>query len=437
MAQYFGTDGIRGVANEELTAEIAFKAGNALAYLRDGATVVIGADTRVSGDMLMLALSTGLTVGGARAVYLGVMPTAGVAYLTRSLGADYGVVISASHNPKEYNGIKIFGADGYKLGDAREAEVESCFNKSKIVTPERAGKFQVLGDAEQSYADYLRSTVRVSLDGMKIALDCANGAAYRIAPALFRSLGAEVVCRGDEGDGMKINDGCGSLHPEGLIALVGESGADAGFAYDGDSDRLVAVDERGEIVDGDELLYALAMDYKRRGKLLPPKAVGTSHTNMGIQFAFEREGVEMLRSDIGDKYVMEMMKKTGSKVGGEQSGHIIMDDLSTTGDGILSSLQIAAIMKECGKKASELCTVKKFPQANLNVRVKDKVRALGSEKLAEKLEEERERLKGRGRIIVRASGTENVIRIFAETESREEADGAAGRIAETVAALEE
>ena len=437
MGRLFGTDGIRGVANEGLTPEVAMQCGNALSALKSKAVIVIGRDTRSSGDMLALSLAGGATSGGATVIDLGIVPTAGVAYLTRKLNADYGVVISASHNPNEYNGIKVFDKNGFKLSEKDEAEIENLMRFHKYAAPSDIGRYIYDRLSVREYEDYLVESSEIDLSGLKVVLDCSNGASYRIAPEVFKRLGATVTALSCGSSGCDINLECGSLHPERLRLAVLEHKADAGFAYDGDSDRLIAVDEKGNIVDGDMLIYILAVHLKERDLLRGNRAVGTAHTNLGVQRALEQKGIALLRSDIGDKYVIAMMNKYDCMIGGEQSGHIILRHYSTTGDGILTSVQVANLIKRAGKPLSALNEVRLFPQHNINVPVGDKVRILNNEELGDELEREREALRGRGRVVLRASGTEELIRVFAESEDRELAVSTAERLAEFVRQLDE
>lgn len=435
MEGYFGTDGIRGIANEFLTGELASRAGNAVAQLRERPLILVGRDTRISWDMLALAFSSGAIAAGATVFDLGVIPTAGVAYCTRLLNADFGVVISASHNPPAFNGIKLFDRRGFKLSEETERLIEHNMNAPFLAENARIGKYV----QKYQFADLYVSDLAargVPLEGMKVVLDCANGGAYKVAPTVFRRLGAAVTAINTGKSGFDINENAGALHPEVLAEAVREEKADVGFAYDGDADRLIAADERGEIVDGDRILYLLACDYREKGRLDNQLVIGTSHTNMGVQVALKALGIELMRSDVGDKYVIEMMEKTGAVLGGEQSGHIILGDIATTGDGILTSVRIAALLKEKREPFSALSSVALFPQANLNVRVRDKLRVLNDESLAGILAEEREALAGDGRIIIRASGTEPVIRILVETASRGQSDAVARRIARAVEELE-
>ncbi len=431
MKRYFGTDGIRGIANQDLTADIAYKCGNALTVLKKYPTVVIGRDTRQSGDMLALSVASGVTAGGGNVLDVGIMPTAAIAYLTKYFGASYGVVISASHNPPEYNGIKVFGSDGYKLLEDDEAAIEDCFTKGNYVTHPNLGKYKRIDYGSDIYVDYLRKTCPEGLNGLKVVLDCCNGAAYQVAPQVFKELGADVRVYNSENTGLRINVGCGSLHPEGLTQKVVEKGCDVGFAFDGDSDRLLAVDENGNQINGDQIIYLVATNLLKEGKLKENIAVGTHHTNMGIQKALEAKGIKLLRADIGDKYVMELMLKTGAVIGGEQSGHIIMTEFATTGDGILAAIQVARLLL-AGKKISECLDVKLYPQVNINVSVKDKIRVMNNEELAEFINKCREEIKSIGRILVRASGTEPRIRVMVECEDLSIAERIANEIVEKV-----
>lgn len=435
MGGYFGTDGIRGIANEFLTGELAFRVGNAVARLESRPLILVGRDTRISCDMLALSFASGALSAGATVFDLGVIPTAGVAYCTKLLNADFGVVISASHNPAVFNGIKLFDRRGYKLSEECEQAIEHNMNAFRLVENARIGKyFQKFQFTDLYVSDIVASGK--PLERLKVVLDCANGGAYKVAPAVFKRLGAEVTAINTGKSGFDINDNAGALHPETLASIVREESADVGFAYDGDADRVIAADESGEIVDGDRILYLLAKDYNRKGKLANRLVVGTSHTNVGIQIALKKEKIELIRSDVGDKYVIEMMKKTGAILGGEQSGHIILGDLATTGDGILTSVRVAALLKETDESLSSLAKVDLFPQANLNIRVKDKLRVLNDESLAICLADERERLGESGRIVVRASGTESVVRVLAETADREQSDRIARRIANAIEELE-
>lgn len=434
MRRFFGTDGIRGVANQDLTADIAYKCGNALSTLSRYPTVVIGRDTRLSGDMLTLAVASGVTAGGGNVIDVGIMPTAAIAYLTKYFGAKYGVVISASHNAPEYNGIKVFGSTGYKLSEEEEEEIEDSFTKGLFVAHPNLGKYKRVDYGADIYVDYLRKTCPEGLNGLKVVLDCCNGAAYQIAPQIFKELGAEVRVYNSENTGLRINVDCGSLHPEGLVAKVREKGFDIGFAFDGDSDRLLAVDEEGNTIDGDQIIYLLGTKMKAENRLVGDMVVGTHHTNMGVQRALEKKGIKLLRSDIGDKYVMELMQKEGAVIGGEQSGHIIISEYATTGDGILSAIQLARLIMQGGKISKQL-DFKLFPQVNVNLIVKDKIRVMNNEGLAEFIDNCRDKLKMRGRVLVRASGTEPKIRVMVECEDLALAEQLANEISERVKSI--
>jgi phosphoglucosamine mutase len=435
MANYFGTDGIRGIVNEGLTSEIAYKCGNALCSIKKKPMVIIGRDTRRSGDMIKLSIASGITTGGGNVIDMGIIPTAAVAYLTKFYKADFGVVISASHNPKEFNGIKIFGCDGYKIGEELEEKIEYYFNLPVLAKPDKLGCYKADSTGKKLYENYLINSTPKRLDGLKVVLDCANGAGSEVAVSVFEHLGAMAISINTDLSGDKINENCGSLHIESLKKSVIDNKAAAGFAYDGDSDRLICCDETGNVVDGDKLIFIFASEYGKNNKLIPNSVVGTSHTNMGIEKALKNKNINLLRSDIGDKYVMELMLKTGSIIGGEQSGHIIFSECATTGDGILSSLQLASMLSE--NKLSDLAKVKLFPQTNINVKVKDKLRVLGSEHLAEEIEKQRLKLGNKGRIVVRASGTEPLIRVFSETEDQQLCDETAKAVEKVIKLIEE
>ena len=413
---YFGTDGIRGVANVELTCSLALSAGNALASLKKNCRVLIGMDTRVSGDMLLHAVATGVMQGGGDVLDVGVMPTAGIAYLTRYYKADYGVVISASHNPAEYNGIKVFDSEGYKLGDKRERDLEQRMAQPHVAKSIATGKYIFMHDAAADYVRFLATQIE-GLKGLRVLVDCSNGAAGRVAKSVFEQVGASVVVINTSNAGIDINENVGALYAANLSDKVRDGGFDVGFAYDGDADRLIAVDENGNVVDGDHLLYVLACDAKKKGTLDTGAVVGTHHTNMGVQEALEKHGIKLVRADIGDKYVLEQMLKDGSPLGAEQSGHIILGKRTTTGDGILASLVIAQIIADSGKTLSQLDDAEGYAQANINVPVSDKLRIINSEAVAAEVGKVYEQLKGQGRVLLRASGTEPKIRIMVECKS--------------------
>ena len=424
---YFGTDGIRGVANLDLTCPIAHSVGNALASCKKNCRVLIGMDTRVSGDMLLHAVATGVMQGGGDVLDVGVMPTAGIAYLTRYYKADYGVVISASHNPAEYNGIKVFDSEGYKLGDKRERELELKMAHPHVVKAIATGKYMFMHDSATDYAGFLVSQID-GLKGLRVLVDCSNGAAGRVAKSVFEQAGASVVVINTSAAGIDINENVGALYASNLSDKVRNGGFDVGFAYDGDADRLMAVDEKGNVVDGDHLLYILACDAKSKGTLDTGTVVGTHHTNMGVQDALEKKGIKLVRADIGDKYVLEQMLKDGSSLGAEQSGHIILGKRTTTGDGILASLVIAQIMADSGKTLSELDEAKGYAQVNINVPVTDKLRIINSEAVTHEVGKVYEELAEQGRVLLRASGTEPKIRIMVECKSESKAKTLAKRL---------
>ncbi len=419
MGLFFGTDGLRGIVNEDLSFDIAYKCGNALSTLKESPTVLIGADTRISGEYLTLAVASGVMAGGGNVVDLGLVPTAGVAYLTRALGADYGVVISASHNPKEYNGIKIFDSQGYKLGDKEEERVERCFIHEKVNGFPHIGRFKKEPNLVKKYEKFLLSSSENSLKGLTVVLDGANGAASRIAPSVFRKLGAKVVASNCSEDGLKINERCGALYPETLVGRVKRYKADLGFAFDGDADRLMVVDDKGNVIDGDMIIYMLAKYFKKYGRLSGDIVVGTSHTNMAIEVALKEHGVGFIRTDIGDKYVLAKLVEKNLSLGGEQSGHIILKDLHTTGDGILSAIAVANMLLAEKATISDLLDVKLYPQVNLNIPVDDKLKIMNSQVLAMEVARLQNTLGGKGRVMVRASGTEPKIRVMVESENKD------------------
>ncbi len=418
MGLYFGTDGLRGITPSELSFDVAYKCGNALSSLKNSPTVLIGRDTRVSGEYLTLAVASGVLSGGGNVIDLGVIPTAGVAYLARTLGADYGVVISASHNPKEYNGVKVFDGNGYKLGDKEEERIERCFIRNKINDFPAIGRFKAEPNYFKKYEEFLISSSSHSLKGLTVVLDGANGAACRIAPAVFRKLGAWVVASNCSDDGMKINENCGALYPQTLAKRMKRYKADVGFAFDGDSDRLMAVSADGRVIDGDMIIYMLAKHFKAKGKLSSDTVVGTSHTNMAIEHALNRAGIGFLRTDIGDKYVLAKLVEKELSLGGEQSGHVILKDLHSTGDGILTAIAVANMMVESGKSLSELFDIELYPQVNINVPVSDKLKVMNSQILSHEVAHLQSLLGEKGRIMVRASGTEPKIRIMVESEDK-------------------
>ncbi|PGL70700.1 phosphoglucosamine mutase [Bacillus sp. AFS055030] len=429
MGKYFGTDGVRGVANKELTPELAYKIGRCGGYVLTKNNVkpkiIVGRDTRVSGHMLEGALVAGLLSIGAEVMRLGVISTPGVAYLTRALGAQAGVMISASHNPVADNGIKFFGPDGFKLLDEQEDEIEELMDAEVDRLPRPTGNdlCQVSDYFEggQKYLQFLKNTIDEDFSGLLVALDCAHGATSSLAPYLFADLEADIVTMGTNPNGFNINDGVGSTHPEALAALVKEKGADIGLSFDGDGDRLIAIDENGEIVDGDQIMYICAKYLNEKGRLKQNTIVSTVMSNLGFYKAVEMNGMKSAVTGVGDRYVMEEMRKNGFNLGGEQSGHIIFLDHITTGDGMLSAIQLVSIVKESGKTLSQLAgEMKKYPQLLINVRVTDKNEALNNERIKATISEVEEEMNGNGRILVRPSGTEPLIRVMAEAPSEAE-----------------
>ncbi len=419
MGIFFGTDGLRGKVNEELTFDVAYKIGNALSILKENCTILIGSDTRISNTYLTLAVSSGAMSGGANVIDIGVVPTAGIAYLTRKLKADYGVVISASHNSGEYNGIKIFNNEGYKLGDKEEERIERCFIHSKTNDFPNIGRFTQDFTLVKEYKNFLINCCESSLKGKTIVLDCAHGASIRIAPEVFRKLGANVIASNSTDDGLKINSNCGALYPENLKRRVFRYKADMGFAFDGDADRLIAVDEKGNVIDGDMIIYMLSKYLSKNGKLKLNTVVGTSHTNMAIENELQKLGIKMFRTDIGDKYVLSKLIEHDLSLGGEQSGHVILKDYHTTGDGILTAIFIADMLVKENITLSKMADVKLFPQSNVNVVVSDKFRIINNEEISLKTAKYNQELLGKGRVMIRASGTEPKIRVMVESISEE------------------
>ena len=379
MGRLFGTDGVRGIANKELTPELAFNLGKAGAYVlkkeNEKPIVVIGKDTRISGDMLENALAAGILAVGGNVIKAGIIPTPAVAYLAKHYNADAGIVISASHNTFEYNGIKFFNGNGYKLDDLLEEKIEdiiiSSINVNSHITGDKIGKcLEAEENATGLYVKHLLDTVDYSLRGKKIVLDCANGAAFQIAEKIYRELGAEVIVIGNQPNGVNINDGCGSTHPERMAETVKMSGADIGLAFDGDADRLIVADEQGQVIDGDRVIAICARMLKTEGRLAQNKVTATVMSNIGFHKAMEESGIEVDVTGVGDRYVLEQMLKTGCVIGGEQSGHILFREYTTTGDGILSSLQFIKAVLNSGKKPSELAAeVEIFPQVLVNARI--------------------------------------------------------------------
>ncbi|MFP4497706.1 MAG: phosphoglucosamine mutase [Vulcanimicrobiota bacterium] len=425
MGKFFGTDGVRGIANEFLSPELVLKIGKALAChiinkKSNKPTILIGRDTRVSGDMIEGALSAALTSMGCDVLLAGIIPTPAIAYLARTMDVDCGVVISASHNPVIDNGIKFFDFDGLKFSQAEENQIEKYVEMgipSEFIPPvdSEIGRVMILPDASQRYQFYVQSLAENSLEGLRIALDCANGSTCSTAPAIFSYLKASVTIINGHPDGININRECGSTHPELLQNLVKAGNFDIGLAFDGDGDRLIAVDETGELIDGDEMMNIFAGFYHQQGKLRGNQIVATVMSNIGLEVALKQKGLMLLRSQVGDRNVMELMEEKGANIGGEQSGHIIFLDDNTTGDGIITGLKLVSILKATGKKASELkARMEKFPQVLINVQLKNKEKIMENPDFLSYLEEKQGKKDDKFRILVRASGTEPLIRVMVE-----------------------
>jgi phosphoglucosamine mutase len=441
MTRLFGTDGVRGIANGDLTPELAFRLGEAAGhFLGDGGRgrIVVGRDTRRSGDMLEGALVAGICSSGAEALALGIIPTPAVALLTRELGAGGGVVISASHNPAEYNGIKFFCRDGFKLPDDLEDEIEGFVGADRDwVRPTGAGigRRHDVEDARERYIDHSTSTVTGDLAGLKVALDCGHGAASLVTPEALRRLGAEVVAVNCDWDGMDINLDCGSTHLAVVRSLVLECGADIGLAHDGDADRVLAIDERGDEVDGDAILAICATHLKRTGRLPGDTVVGTVMSNLGFEVAMREQGITVVKTRVGDRYVLDEMRAMGVMLGGEQSGHVIFLEHNTTGDGLVTALQLASVMRQTGSLLSELRSVmRRYPQVLVNVRVQDKTKLAASAAVLAAVADEEARLGGSGRVLVRASGTEPLVRVMAEASEESVAQAVVDRLVDVVRA---
>lgn len=443
MSRMFGTDGVRGIANTELTADLAYALGRAGAFVLTEGThkpkILVAKDTRISGDMLEAALVAGILSVGAEAVILGVVPTPAVAHLTRKYNADAGVMISASHNPVEYNGIKFFDGRGYKLSDELEDQIQAVIegNFADVPSPVggAVGRSYTEETALREYIDYAMGTIKTDLKGLRVALDCANGAAYKAAVKAFRALGARVYVINDNPDGNNINENCGSTHMEELMDYVVRKNCDIGFAFDGDADRCLAVDEKGNMINGDFLLTICAKALKEAGKLNDDTLVVTVMSNLGLDIAAKREGINLVKTKVGDRYVLEEMLKENYILGGEQSGHIIFLDHNTTGDGLVTALQIAAILKESGKTFSELAGVmKELPQVLVNAKVPNEKKNiyLEDEEIIEAIKAVEAKLNGVGRVLIRPSGTEPLVRVMLEGENQEEINEMANSLVDLI-----
>lgn len=449
MRKIFGTDGVRGIANRDLTVETAVRIGRAAAYLMkmkngEKSTFLIGRDTRLSGDMLESAMASGINSMGVDVLLGGVLPTPAVAYLVRSMNLAGGVVISASHNPYEYNGIKIFSRDGFKLSDETEEKIEKIIISDDLAgalpTGERIGRINILMDAQRRYMDFLERTINTRFDNLLIAVDCAHGAAYQVGPNILAELGAHVVAFNVHPTGTNINHGCGSTHPQLLQEVMKSGRFNIGLAFDGDADRLIAVDETGEVIDGDLMMNIFAWSLAEAGQLPGNHVVATVMSNIGLEKALADNSIQMIRAKVGDRYVLEEMIRHGAVLGGEKSGHIIFLDHNTTGDGILSALMLLNAVKKTGKTLSQLKNMMTvYPQAMENVSVKDKKEIMENKELLAYIREKEEAVKGKFRILVRQSGTEPLVRVMAEgpdsDSTRELVQDISGKIREIESAI--
>ena len=444
MSRMFGTDGVRGVAGSELTIELATKLGQAGAYVltkeqEHQATIIVGCDTRISGGMLANALMAGICSGGANAIYVGVVPTPAIAYLTRKHKVDAGVVISASHNPMEFNGIKFFNGDGYKLSDALEDEIEELIrnNMRDVVLPigSGVGRIDYRMDIRDEYVEFMKKTVPVDLHGLKVVIDCAEGASHYTSVRTLQDLGADLVAIHTNPDGTNINANCGSTHMEELQARVVYEKADVGLAFDGDADRMLAVDENGKIVDGDQLMAICGNYMKQKGTLKKNTIVVTVMTNLGFTLMGEKQGIHIEKTKVGDRYVLENMRENGYNIGGEQSGHIIFLDDNTTGDGLLSALHLLQVMVETKKKLSELAGIMEvLPQALVNAKVPNhkKDKFMEYSEIAEAIAEVEKKFNGEGRVLIRPSGTEPLVRVMIEGKDQKVIDEEAKKLADLI-----
>lgn len=425
MGIFFGTDGIRGIVGEDLSYSLALKCGNAIAQLKSSCKVLIGRDTRTSGQMLAKSVSLGLILGGADVTDIGIATTPSISYLTRALGYDFGVVISASHNPAEYNGIKIFDISGQKISDKQETYIEKLIVHTLNIDYSKIGKYSYKPSILNKYIDFVCG-VGVNLTGLNIGIDCSNGASKYIAKKIFKKLGATVHFIG-MGGGKNINNKCGATYPQKIAKFVNKNKLDYGFCFDGDADRIVMVGPTGEIFTGDNILYCLA-NYK----LLPNNnvIVGTALSNLGLEYALKQKNIKLERADVGDKYVIEKMAQLGTNIGGEQSGHIIVSNLLPTGDGVLTAVLLSGIIQK--NNPSKYMSFKAYPQVMLNVATSDKLRVMGSEDLAKAINYATEELAGNGRVFVRPSGTENKIRIMVEAINQQKAQALANYIASKI-----
>lgn len=444
MARMFGTDGVRGVAGSELTIELATKLGQAGAYVltkeqEHQATIIVGCDTRISGGMLASALMAGICSVGANAIFVGVMPTPAIAYLTRKHKVDAGVVISASHNPMEFNGIKFFNGDGYKLSDALEDEIEELIknNMKDVVLPigSGVGKIDYRFELVDQYVSFMKKCVPLDLSGLKIVVDCAEGASYYTSVKTLKDLGANLVAIHTEPDGTNINANCGSTHMDELKARVVYEKADIGLAFDGDADRMLAVDEKGELVDGDQVMAICGLHMKQKGQLKKDTIVVTVMSNLGLDIMAKKEGLKLEKTKVGDRYVLENMMENGYNIGGEQSGHIIFLDDNTTGDGLLSALHLLKVLVETKKTLSELASVMEvLPQALVNAKVPNHKKESYMEypEIADAIAVLEKKFNGEGRVLIRPSGTEPLVRVMIEGKDQKVIDEEAKKLAELI-----
>jgi phosphoglucosamine mutase len=434
MDRLFGTDGIRGQANRyPITAEVALQVGKAIGHVfkatgHGSCRAVIGKDTRLSGYMLETALTSGLVSMGMDVLLVGPVPTPAVAHLTRSMAAEVGIMLTASHNPSDDNGIKIFGGDGFKISDGIENEISRHITSGELtsehIRSDQLGKAYRIDDARGRYIEFAKSTIRnQDLQGLKVVLDCANGASYFIAPLIFKELGAKVTRINVEPDGYNINNQCGALYPEAVAKVVREQGADIGVAFDGDADRLIFCDAAGNVVDGDRILAMCALGFKERNQLAGNMLVATTMSNMGLHEAMQKAGIQVVTTDVGDRQVIEQMRKSGATVGGEKSGHVILMDYATTGDGIITALQVMRLMKQRKATLAELAgCMDEYPQTLVSFKVKEKKPIAGLPGLVRVMGKCEEDLGGTGRMIVRYSGTENKIRLLVEAKEQAKVD---------------
>ncbi|MBR5578892.1 MAG: phosphoglucosamine mutase [Lachnospiraceae bacterium] len=444
MARLFGTDGVRGVANEEITPLLAMQLGQAGAYVltketNHKPTIMVGCDTRISGDMLANALMAGACSVGANVVYVGVVPTPAIAYLTQKYKVDAGVVISASHNPVEFNGIKFFNGDGYKLSDSLEDEIEALIHNQmagvKFPTGNGVGKIKYRNDAREEYINHAVQSVPVDLSGLKIVVDCAEGAAFYTSVEALKDLGAQVIAIHNNPDGTNINANCGSTHMQELVGRVVYEKADVGLAFDGDADRMLAVDEKGNIIDGDRIMAIIGNHMKSRGRLKKDTIVATVMSNLGFYLMAEKQGITIEQTKVGDRYVLEKMREIDAGLGGEQSGHIIFLEENTTGDGLLSALHLLEVMVETKEPLSQLASIMTvMPQALVNAKVANhkKENYMDYPEIAEAIKEIEEKFAGEGRVLIRPSGTEPKVRVMIEGKDQQVIEEEAKRLADLI-----